>query len=521
MMRERAKGLFREVSEAQLWGAVAATAMLAAALLSWAVVTPGMRGPDEPNHIATAVELFETGEYPPPGTSPFPVSVRASYPWFGFPGAQEVFPSAGPVGTLPAEPPSLSELRIAGEATADASVTNQITQHPPLYYILLAGSIHALSLEETAVTGAVMIMRLLSGALLLPIPALVGATCRRLGLPPTAQLVAMFVPAAWIQFSHINALVGNGSLLILASTVSLALMVRVATGDMRVRTALMLGGALACALWTKGYALALLLPALLAYAWRWRADRGRIWLPMLSGALVTCLGLIWYVRALISQGTLQPTAHPDRVIPFAWEPLVPWLGRFAHDLSGSMWMNLGWLETPVQPAALHIAASLGAIAIGAIGVWRLRRRPVVVIILLAAIALTLAIFAVGSARHWLWNGTIRAAQGRYLHGTVLAFAVLIAAGLPRRRWVAIGAPALAALAVVAGVVFGVRHFWQDASILRAAEAWPAGGAALAVAAALLLGSLAAGTVAALRSAEEETVGPLSAPPDDARGALGD
>ncbi len=471
--------------------------MLAAALLAWAVITPGMRGPDEPNHVAVAVDLFETGAYPPPGTAPFPASVRASYPWFGFPGAAEVFSSAGPVGALPDDAPTLRDLRDENP-TADAAMTNQITQHPPLYYLALAGAIHAFGLADVPVTQAILALRLVTAAMLLPIPALIATTCRRLRLPPAAILAASFIPAAWIQFAHINVLVGNGALLALTCTLALALMVRVVTGDLTVRTGVALGFALAAALWTKGYALALLPLAIFVYLWRWRADRARIWPPMLAGAAVAALGLVWYVGALLVHGSLQPTAGPPKVIVFAWEPLLTWIGVFARDLSGSMWMNLGWLETPIRPAALHIAASLIALALAAYGAWRLRDRPAVIVLLVGAILLTVLIFAVGSARHWLWNGTIRAAQGRYLHGAVLAVAVMIAAGLPRARWIAVAAPSAAALSVLAGAVFGVRHFWEDASLSYVVAAWPAGGIVLVLAVMLLIGGIIVGTVAASR-----------------------
>ena len=53
------------------------------------------------------------------------------------------------------------------------------------------------------------------------------------------------------------------------------------------------------------------------------------------------------------------------------------------DLSGSLWANLGWLNTPL-PTPLHLTATIAAIAAMVAGSWRLRRNLPVLAVLYGA-----------------------------------------------------------------------------------------------------------------------------------------
>ncbi|WES62897.1 hypothetical protein P0L94_10540 [Microbacter sp. GSS18] len=484
---------------ARLWGTAAATALLAAALLAWAVVTPGFRAPDEPNHVSAVIDLALEGEWAEPNTAPLDSGMRASYEWFGFPGVSKMFSDGGPVSAamLPPDAPSLAELRGGPAPEIDAEQTNQITQHPPLYYAYLALWLHAFSLDEAPVTTMLLVLRLASALLLLPIPALLAWTATRIGLPPTAALIAAVVPAAWVQFTHIGATVNNGALLVLASTVFLAMLVRVVTGDLRMRIAVIAGAALAVALLTKGFALALAPLGPVAYLWRWRADRARIWRPFIVAAAIALTGFSFYVYTLMQYGTLATVSRATE-FTYTWDRFAGWTVAFVEEVSKSMWMNLGWLETPLRPSILHYAVSIGALALIVYGSWLLRRSPGLVVILNGAWVLTLIMFAIPSLRTWLWNETIRAAQGRYLQQAVLALAILIAVALARPRWISLAAPGVAAAAVVGGLWWGTRHFWVSEALFDPADAWPAGRIILGIAGILLMAGTAVATGAALR-----------------------
>ncbi|GAA1469834.1 phospholipid carrier-dependent glycosyltransferase [Microbacterium thalassium] len=491
-------------------GTLAATALLAGALVAWAVVAPGYRGPDEPQHVSAVIDLALESAYPPPGTAPLDPGVRGSYPWFGFAGATDYSGIDVTVGALPNDAPSLNELRELSPE-ADAGLRNQITQHPPLYYLYLAGVVHLLSLADAPITTAVLVLRLASALLLLPIPWLIVVTAYRLRLSPSAAFIAAMIPAAWVQFVHIGAVVGNGTMLALTTSAAVALLIRVVTGDLTVRTSVGLGFALSAALLSKGFALPLLPLAVFAYLWRWRTDRARIWKPMLIGAAVSLIGCSWYVASFLRFGTLQPMSRSVE-FEFSASALLEWIPRFLTALSSSMWMNLGWLETPPQPPILHLAVSATVGVLVILGTWAMRRLPGALVVLHGSWALPLLIFGYGSARSWLYAGTIRAAQGRYLQLAVIAVAVLIVASIQWSRWMVSAAPALCTVAIVFGVIFGIRHFWATPTLASVAGAWPGGTAAFVTAGALLVAGSAVGTFVALRiptRAQEDAAEPAS------------
>ncbi len=478
----------------QLVGVIAATAVLAGALLAWALLTPGYRGPDEPQHVSTVLRLATGGGYPDPVSTELDDGVRGSYASLGFPSASTIFDNGRPVGANEATTlPSTSELRAAGEPEADEGMLDQMTQHPPAYSAYLTAWIAVFDLDHAPVNTMLLVLRLASALLLLPVPWLIAATVRALGLAPTAQVVGAFLPAAWIQFVHIGALVNNGTLLALASSVYLWLLVRVLGGDLRRRTAIGVGAALSVALLTKGFALALVPLGPIAYLVAVRRHGRGAWVGMAVAAAIALVGGAWWVRNLVVFGTVQPTGSSGRPSPaIEFDALLEWLPQFLRALSGSMWMNLGWLETPIVPAAVHIAASVVVLAALAFGSWRLRRDAAVLVILHGAWILPLCVFALGSARNYLYAGNIVAAQGRYLQMSVVALAVLLAAALARPRWFAVVAPVAATIAATAGLAYGLRHFWNPATLATAASWWPGGPALLVASAALIVTGLVLG-----------------------------
>ncbi|GLI29121.1 hypothetical protein ARHIZOSPH14_33630 [Agromyces rhizosphaerae] len=499
----------------QVLGVIAATAVLAGALLAWALATPGYRGPDEPQHVSTALRLATGGGYPDPVSTRIDDGVRGSYEWLGFPSASTIFDNGEPVGPNEAESlPSTGELRAAGGPYPDEGLLDQMTQHPPGYSAYLATWVQVFGLDDAPVNTLLLVLRLASALLLLPIPWLIAATVRTLGMSPTAQVVGAFLPAAWIQFVHIGGVVNNGTLLALAASVYVWLLVRVLGGDLRVVTALGVGAALAVALLTKGFALALVPLGPFAYVVAARRHGRGAWIGMAVAAVTATVGLAWWIRNLVVFGTLQPTGSSGSPAPAVEaDALLEWAPRFLRALSGSMWMNLGWLETPIVPGALHLAASLLVLAGLVLGSWRLRRGVAELVVLHCAWLLPVCVFALGSARSYLVSGSVVAAQGRYLHMAVLALAVLLAAALARPRWFALAAPAVAVVSVVAGLAYGLRHFWDPATPATVASWWPGGAAMLVASAALLLTGLALGLLAGariVRAPQLELVAPAPA-----------
>jgi hypothetical protein len=453
----------------------AATGLLVGVLLLWALVTPAFRGPDEPQHVSTAMRLAIGDGYPPFPTARIDDAVRAAGRWVGFPGLSRVFTDTVPLAPRPsdlADAPSLAELRV-GDYDRDTELFDQMTQHAPAYYAYLAGGAVLLDLDSRSPAAVVLVLRLMSILLLVPVPWLIARSGLLMGLPPSLSAAGAFIPAGWIQFTHIGALVNNGTLLVLAASVLTWLLIPVVGGDVGLRRAGAIGAVLSVALLTKGFALGFVPLVALAYLAALRHARpAKSVRPWVVLAATSIPGLSWYAANLVRYGTPQPSsvlADDPTVEP---GPFADWAVGFFDTFSDSTWAMLGWAETPL-PTAIHASASLGLLALMGLGAWRLRRRGIEVLILLGTIALPLLIVLYGSWQAWGAFGQVTGAWGRYVFTGVVALAVLACAALvPVWRW-APAVPALVALPATAGLVFGLRHFWVPPFPSTPLTWWPA------------------------------------------------
>ena len=128
-----------------------ATVALAGLLTMWAVVAPTYRASDEPMHVSTTMRLAESGRYPAPGRALMDPAVLASYRWVNYFGATDRAPKLERAARL-AHPPSMAALG-APDARRPRTAVDQMTQHPPAYYLVLAGAVRALRLDALDPTG--------------------------------------------------------------------------------------------------------------------------------------------------------------------------------------------------------------------------------------------------------------------------------------------------------------------------------------------------------------------------------
>ena len=490
--------------------AVAATVLLAALMVMWSVVAPAYRASDEPMHVSTTLRLAESGRYPPPGRALMDPSVLASFRWVNYFGRAGRVPTVDRPAAL-SQPPSMHELSGPNVPRAKTDI-DQMTQHPPGYYLLMAGAVKALRLDDASPNGLILGLRLVSSLLLLPIPFLCLLVARRVGLAPRVAAASAFFPAAWMQFVHASATVNNGALLALATSVAIALLVPVAQGDVGVRRALGVGAAVSVALLTKGFALALLPTIALAYllAAR-RSGLRRAALAALVAGLATLPGLWWWVLNVVRYGSLQPKGTRDNAPVVDALPVTQWIHDFALTWMRTLWVAVGWAEGR-PPPWLYIGLTLAVAALVLAGSWALRRNLGAVLVLHTFWAGPLAIVALGSLQEFMYSGQTRAAQGRYVQIAVVAFAVLVIASLTRfARFMAV-VPALVLVSAVGGLGYGLYHFWRPADgqnvvwgrVVSMVSWWPGGLAWLIVAAVVATVSGVAG-VLALRSVDLRSV----------------
>ena len=454
-------------------GLVLVTLLWAGLLLGWAQLTPLYRAADEPTHVDLVLRLADGGSYAAPGTLQVDPQVRASFPLAGLSSAERpelaaLYPLPYASTDVPARDASFDEL------PADRALPpfpNQMTQHPPLYYLLLAGQTHLLpGFSDWSFPHQLGALRLLSALLLLPLPALTAACARRLGAGPAVQLTAALLPLAIPQLSHVGGSVNNDVLLVLLGAAAAVPLVAVSRGDLSRRTAVVVGVLLGLALLTKAWAVGLLAWTGLAYGlalWR-SAHRGRaVTSGLLAGAVAMAVGGWWWVANVVRFGALQPQGmdlFPAREVdPDLWAFTAGVLRR----LTASTWGNFGWLEVQL-PEPVRVAAALVVVLGLALAVGRRSEGRAAMGVALAALCLQLAVVYQQSLKNYLRGGYFAGLQGRYLYSFVAVVAVLVAVALCRllpasRRELA---PRLAVAAVLAllavGVATALRGFWWPA-----------------------------------------------------------
>ena len=453
------------------------TVLWAGLLVGWLQLTPLYRAADEPTHVDLVLRLADGGSYAAPGSLQVHPRVRASFPLAGLSSAERpelaaLYPLPYASTDVPARDVPFDELP---SDPALPPFPNQMTQHPPLYYLLLAGSTHLLpGFGDWSFPHQVAGLRLVSALLLLPLPVLAAACARRLGAPGAVQLTAALLPLAVPQLAHVGGSVNNDALLVLLGAAAALPLVQVSRGDVSRRTAVAVGLLLGLALLTKAWAVGLLAWAALAYglAVLPAARRGRaLTSGLLAGGLAMVVGGWWWVANVVRFGALQPQGMdllPARDLePDLWAFTTGMLTR----LTASTWGNFGWLEVQVAEQ-VRVAAALVVVLGLSLAVAR-RSEPAgartAMAVALAALCVQFAVVYQQSLKNYLRGGYFAGLQGRYLFSFVAVVAALVAVGLcgllpERRRHLA---PRLALASVVllqaVGVLTSLRGFW-----------WPSG-----------------------------------------------
>ncbi len=498
-------------------GALALITLLwATVLFGWLQLTPLYRAADEPAHVDLVLHLRDGGAYAAPGTLVVDPRVRASFPLAGLSSAERpelaaLYPL--PIATLDVPPRDVPYDRLPDDPTLPPQ-TNQMTQHPPLYYLLLAGATRLVpGFAERSFPVQLGVLRLLSALLLLPLPALAAAAARRLGAAPPVATAAALLPLAVPQLAHIGASVNNDALLALLGGLVAAPLVAVGRGDVSRRTATAVGVLLGLALLTKAWAVGLLAWAAFAYLLALVGPAGARRVQALeSGLLAAVLAMVfggwWWVRNLLRYGALQPQGGallPERDTT---PDLLVFTEGVLSRLTASTWGNFGWLELRIPFTAQVVAALvlLLGLVLAVAGRSEASWARAASAVALAAFCVQVAVVYQQSLKNYLRGGYYAGLQGRYLFAFVAVLAALAAVGLsrllPTRRRHLAPLAALLAVAVMqaVGVLTALSGFWwpDDAGLRRALalqSAWApfprtallvAGATGLVASAALLL-----------------------------------
>jgi 4-amino-4-deoxy-L-arabinose transferase-like glycosyltransferase len=476
-----ADGERRGPPPASVWALVVLQLLLG---IGWSLLAPAYRTPDEAQHVDLVLALAGGQGYPGAydrqvGARVVATAIRANLSRDGTPRPdRDLRFAAGDA------PPRTARPSFAASGPDDPTgFGNQMPQHPPAAYVLAASAIRALP-EATAFDVQIWLVRVLSALLVAPLPLLCWLTARRLTSDLRVALAAAVLPLTIPQLAHIAGSVSNDGLLILSVGVATVGVAAVLAGDLRARTALLIGGATGLALLTKGFALALPVVIVVAYALAWRrtgrgGGRGAVRAAVGSGTLAlglaAALGGWWYARNVVLYGAVQPEAFPFADLPaLPAEPVVDfgyWLPYAASRYVLRFWGQVGWVEVPLPWPLVWLLAAL--LAAGVAGGLLLRRSALTrgtAAVLLLPLAGIASIVLLGALGLYLRTGVPAGVQGRYLFPALPGLALVAAAGgvalLGRGgRWLA---PAALAVGVVAQVWMGVlalTHWYGPAGAL--------------------------------------------------------
>ncbi len=421
-------------------------------------MTPAFRAPDESQHVNSVLRLAEGGGWPAPGDARMLPEVLRARTVSGFtnkdtqtgnwnggnvlPGYVRVNPQLNLryfalfSGRSPA--PIADRLpfnQLAPNHEASVQV-DQMTQHPPLYYAVVAGVYRALGADDWRFDRALGLMRLVSVAMVMWTPLLCWLTSRRLTGSIRVSNAACLLPLGVPQLAHIGASVTNDALVIALGGVGIAMISYLLTGARSSHFVLALGVVLGASCMTKATLLPMILTAFLAYGVvsvrSRRAESTRqssvVKFAMLGGVTVA-LGGWWYVVDLLRYGTLMPAGYTvpifDNQAPKM--TLLAFTGPFLQKVGTSFWGSFGYLELPLAPAVVVIATLVAALPLlAALSSAALRSNFYV----LLSLPLMSACYLFYTTYHLhLQYGSLPGLQGRYLFVGLVPLAAAGATGL--------------------------------------------------------------------------------------------
>ncbi|PZR54358.1 hypothetical protein DNL40_05530 [Xylanimonas oleitrophica] len=480
--------------------------LVAGVAATWALLTPPLQAPDEPQHLNSVVRLAYGGGWPAPGAAALGPAVADAREEVALgddvPGRYADRPDVPQL--VDATPvPAAERTRVdAATALPDGSRptpddVDQMTQHPPLYYLLGAAVLHATGLAEGRWDLQLLALRLLDVALLVPVVPLASWSVRRLTGSTAAGMVAgtftLFLP----QVGHILGSATNDALVTLVGAVVTALCVRVLTGDRSWRTAAVIGAVVGVGLLTKVMSAFLLPVVAMAYVvtpggaagpaasldapGRWRALLGDARRVLLMGGVALVVGGWWWVRNLVVLGTVQPVGLERDLPPLRPRGALVYVELAWQRLVRSFFGDLGWLDLRTPPAfwvtGIVVLLALGAVALVVPGT----RRAAAVLLALPSL-LTVAVLANGWD-YYAQTGYLVGHQGRYLFSALVALAVVLAlavrgmvGGAESRVRAALPVVVAAGTSVaVYGLVFGFTGFYRGPgeSVADAVSRWEA------------------------------------------------
>lgn len=338
---------------------------------------------------------------------------------------------------------------LGGDAAGTYKIPNQMVQHPPLYYAIGAGFLHLIpGSHNLPFDQTIAILRYLSILMIAPLPYLAWAAAKTLIGDGPAAVTASVLPLTLPNLTRIAGSWNNDNLLTILTATLIFVLCKVIAGDLRKRTGFAAGLICALACLTKGYALVLPVMILLAYAVAWIRHRRRPWAPFGVAALVVAVvSAWWWIRNIVLYGAIQPEGFGGKGsygydtfymtakhAPPGTYTIHQFIPAYLVRVLWRTWGGIGYPEHPLFARTVDwvwfgivAAGALFAICFGIRG--RFGRVAAAIFVLPTIMILSIPMY--NAVHHYLYNGILPGAQGRYLYPSVTAVGILLGVGYSR------------------------------------------------------------------------------------------
>lgn len=473
--------------------------------LGWSVVTPPLRGLDEPAQVDLARHLADGGAYPQEpralaisdgmlaaqhldedqnaGSAPI-LAPREDGDWRADARYRDTRYRVQDADPRLTRPPFLA-LEQRDPAPGRASVPNRAADQPPLPAVAGAGVLAAVP-DTASYDVQAWLLRVLGALVLAPVPLLAHLATRWLVDDRRAALTAATLPLVLPTLSHLTGAGSSVPWLALAGGVLALGLARLTVGDTRLATGLLLGVGLGLGAASHAVGLAwplALLAAVPVARHHGGATTGHVARVVgFAAALAGVLGGWWWVVRPPTPAVLDPVG----VVRGTLQDGGLWLTDALWWLAQGMVGRIGWdeLALPGPIVAVVLVVLLVAVVATQVGPWRPARATraalapqLVVVVATAVLALA------GAGRVAAEHGVRAGPDGHLLLGGIVGLAVVAGVGLVAgpARWARPMAPValVAATALqLALVLAALQRWWGPAELepviaVRAVMTWAA------------------------------------------------
>lgn len=307
---------------------------------------------------------------------------------------------------------------------------NRAGSHPPLFFLTAAvtSSLATLAVDDPDLELRLWTYRLVSVIMTALLPITYYLVAAELTTNRWARLSSALIPLVIPGITLRDAsMVNTDAMLMVFSSLSVLMGIRVAKGDLSLKSAVFLGVSTGLAALTKGHGLFLLPVLLIAYlipAIRDRRVTGQ-WLASaaVSGAITLLVGGWWWIRNLVLYGAIQPVRAPSPAEGVLTLDFIDWLTEASRRLVGSFWGGgFALAGRPFLPLFWILTVLLVVACI--VGWLRSTDRVASSVSALYAVVLVVSVLLSSATLSWE-RGRVVAVQGRYLFPGLAGLAPLI------------------------------------------------------------------------------------------------